>query len=109
MRVSIVARHPVPGETRTYAEQRLRRLERHAVLHDASLTIDRDARRITGASAEVVVHMHHTRLAARCVAADVREAIAGAVERADEQVRRRQERVAIRKGRPGADALPPRS
>jgi ribosomal subunit interface protein len=109
MRVSIVARHRVGGDTRAYAEQRLRRLERHAALHDASLTIDREASRVPEASAEVVVHMHHIRLAARCEAPNVREAIDGAVNRADEQVRRRQERVAVRKGRSGADARPPHS
>ncbi len=97
-------------DVRTYAEERLARLERHASLHDVTLTVSRDASLVPEASAEVVIHLHHYfRPAAHYQAATVREAIDGAVDRADEQVRRRQERIGSRKGRLGADALPPRS
>jgi ribosomal subunit interface protein len=107
MRVRVVVKQ-APPDTRAYAEQRLSRLERHAPLHDVSLTVRRDTRTVPEASAEVVMHLHHTRLAAHCEAPSVREAIDGAVERADAQVRRRQERVSSRRGRVGAGAVPPR-
>lgn len=109
MQVRVVARRQVPADARAYAEERLARLERHASLHDVTLTVSRDASLVPEASAEVVIHLHHVRLAAHHQAATVREAIDGAIDRADEQVRRRQERIGSRKGRLGADALPPRS
>jgi ribosomal subunit interface protein len=107
MRVRVVVKQ-APPDTRAYAEQKLSRLERHAPLHDVSLTVRRDISTVPQASAEVVMHLHHTRLAARCEASSVREAIDGAVERADAQVRRRQERVRSHRGQMGAGAPPPR-
>ncbi|HYA00349.1 MAG TPA: ribosome-associated translation inhibitor RaiA [Candidatus Binatia bacterium] len=109
MRLNVVTKHAVPADTREYAEQKLHRLERHASVQEASLTVDRDLALVPEASAEILVHIHHTVLTARCEAANVREAIDGAIDKADEQVRRLQERVTDRKGRVGADALPPRS
>jgi ribosomal subunit interface protein len=108
MHVNVVAKGHIPVDTRAYAEQKLTRLERHANLHDVRLLVHRDTHLVPPASAEIVVHLHHTRLTASCQGASVREAIDGAIEKADEQVRRRQDRVGERKGRLGADALPPR-
>src|ERR1700730_2915911 len=108
MRVTVTARKQLTADLREYAEEKLRRLERHANLHEVSLVIDRDSRRIPEAAAEVVVHIHHTRLAARAQAGTAREAIDKVVDKADEQIRRRKERVGNHKGRVGADAEPPR-
>ncbi len=108
MRVSIVTGHRVPPETRAYAEAKLRRLERHASLHDLGLTVQLATALVPAASAEIVLHVHRTRLAARCVAANVHEAIDGVIDKADEQVRRLRDRVTDRKGRIRADSEPPR-
>ena len=63
---------------------------------------------VPAASAEIVLHVHRTRLAARCEAANVHEAIDGVIDKADEQVRRFRDRVTDRKGRIRANAEPPR-
>jgi ribosomal subunit interface protein len=107
MRVSIVTGKHVPPGTREYAQQKLRRLERHANLDDVDLTVERAAALLPAASAEIVLHLHHTRLVARCEAAGVQEAIDGVIDKADEQVRRLHDRTTDRKGRTGADAEPP--
>lgn len=108
MRMSVVLRDPMPVDTRAYAEEKLGRLERHANLHDVRLTVGRGPGVRPPAVADIVVHLHHTHLAASGHAATVREAIDRAVERADEQVRRRQDRVTERKGQTAANARPPR-
>lgn len=105
MRVSITTRHPVSSAVREYAEQKLRRLERHASLHDIAMVIDHDAHRLPPATAEVIVHIHHVRLTARVDGTTVQEAIDRVIDRVDRQVLRRKERVTIRKGRVGADGL----
>jgi ribosomal subunit interface protein len=106
--MSVVLRDPMPEETRAYAEEKLSRLERHADVHDVRLTLGRDRGLHPPAAADIVVHLHHTRLAASCQGETVREAIDGAIARVDEQVRRRQDRVVERRGRTAADAGPPR-
>jgi ribosomal subunit interface protein len=108
MRMSVVLRDPLPEDTRAYAEEKLGRLERHANLHDVRLTVSRDPGVRPPAVVDIVVHLHHTRLVASCQAPTVREAIDRAVDRADEQVRRRQERVGEHKGQIAANARPPR-
>jgi len=108
MRISVTLRHQLPADIGEYAEQKLHLLERHGTnLHEVMITVDRDPNRVPEAWAEIVLHLHHTRLVARCEAAGVREAIDGAIDRADEQVRRRQDRVQSRRGGVGADAEPP--
>ena len=109
MQVKVVAKRQVPADARAYAEQKLLRLQRHASLHDVTLTVSRDNGLVPEAAAEVVIHLHRLRLAASCRAANVREAIDGVIDRAGAQVRRRQERVSSRKRRVGAAALSPRS
>jgi ribosomal subunit interface protein len=107
MRVSILIGHHVPPATRDYALVKLRRLERHANLDELDLTVERASAVLPEASAEIVLHLHHTRLVARCEAASVSEAIDGVIDKADEQVRRLHDRTTDRKGRIGADAEPP--
>lgn len=107
MNVNITARQRVPAEVREYAEEKLGRLARHANLHDISVVLDHEPRRGTDASAEIVVHLHHTRLAAKAQAATLHEAIDRALDKADEQIRRKRERVTEHKGQVGADAMPP--
>ena len=109
MSVSIVTGQHVPSDARAYAEVKLHRLERHANLHDVSLTVNREVGLIPEASAEIVLHLRRTRLVARFEGANVREVIDGVIDRADEQVRRLHDRVTDRKGRIKADAEPPRS
>ena len=108
MRVSIVTGHLVPPEARAYAQTKLRRLEHHASLDEVNLTLERETAALPASSAEVVLHLRHTRLSARCEAASVREAIDGVIDKADEQMRRHHDRVTDRKGRIRADAEPPR-
>jgi ribosomal subunit interface protein len=109
VRVSILLGHHVPPPAREYAQQKLRRLERHASIDAADLTVERPAPLLPEASAELVLHLAHTHLVARCEAAGVHEAIDGVVDKADEQVRRHHDRTTDRKGRIGADAEPPRT
>jgi ribosomal subunit interface protein len=108
MRVSIVTGRLVPPDTRAYAEAKLHRLERHASLHDVDLTVERATTLVPEASAEIVLHLHRTRLVARREATNVHEAIDGVIDKADEQIRRLHDRVTDRKGRVRADAEPPR-
>jgi ribosomal subunit interface protein len=108
MRVSIVTGHHVPPDARAYAEAKLRRLERHANLDEVNLTVELETALLPQASAEIILHVHRTRLSARQEAASVREAIDGVIDKADEQVRRHHDRVTDRKGRIRADAEPPR-
>ncbi len=107
MRVTIVARHPVPAELRAYAEEKLQRLERHGNVLEASLTLDHDARRVPPSSAELIVHLHHVRLSSHVEGTTLREAVDRVTDRADRQVRRRKERITTHKGKVGADGLDP--
>ena len=107
MRLTVAGRQRLEPEVRAYAEEKLRRLERHAHLHDVSLMLDHDSKRVPEAFAEVVVHLHHQRLAAKVDGTSLREAIDRVIDKADEQIRRRRERITDHKGRVGADAVPP--
>jgi ribosomal subunit interface protein len=108
MRVSVITGHHVPPEARAYAEARLGRLKHHATLDEVELTVERENAALPEASAEIVLHLRRARVSARCEAGSVHEAIDGAIGKADEQVRRRHDRVTDRKGRIRADAEPPR-
>jgi len=109
MRVTIVARHPVPEDLRAYGEQKLRRLERHGNVLEATLTLDHEPRRLPAASAELVVHLHHVRLTSRVEGATLREVVDRVTDRSDRQVLRRKERVTTHKGKVGADGVGPAS
>jgi putative sigma-54 modulation protein len=107
VRVTIAARHPIPDDIRAYAEQKLRRLERHGNVLEASLTLDHDTHRIPVASAELVVHLPHVRLSSSVEGVTLREAVDRVADRGDRQVLRRKERVTAHKGKVGADGLDP--
>jgi ribosomal subunit interface protein len=109
VRLTVTGRQRLPTDVRAYAEEKLRRLERHAALDDVSLILDHDSHRIPEAQAEVIVHLHHSRLAAKVDGQTLREAIDRVIDKADEQIRRKRERVTEHKGRLGADAVPANS
>ena len=106
-RLSITARQPLPDSMQGYARDKLRRLAKHASLHDVSMVIDHDIHSHRLSRVEVVVHLHHVRIAAQGQAPTLPEAIDMAVDRADRQVLQRKDRVTDRKGRVGADGILP--
>lgn len=106
-RVSITMRQSLPQGMEQYARQKLQRLERHVNLHDVRMIIDHDIHSHRLSRVEVVAHLQHVRIAAHGEAQTLPEAIDRAVDRADRQVLERRERVTDRKGRVGADGLPP--
>ena len=107
MAVTVTARQRLTPAVRRYAEEKLERLERHTHIDDLSLLIDCDPNRLPAASVEIIVHLYHTRLAAKCDAATVQEAIDLVVDKADRQVLRKKEKVTERKGRVSAAHPPP--
>ena len=102
-RVSVTMRQALPEAMESYARQKLKRLERHANLHDVSMIIDHDIHSHRLSRVDVVAHLHHVRIAAHGEALALPEAIDRAVDRADRQVLQRRDRVTGRKGRVGAD------
>lgn len=107
VRVTFVARHPVPDDLRDYAEDKLQRLSRHGSVLEASLTVDHDQHRTPPVSAELIVHLRHVRLSSHVQGTTLREAIDRVTDRADRQVLRRKERVKEHKGKVGADGVDP--
>ena len=106
MTLSVTARNRLAPEMRRYAEEKLERLQRHTTLHAVDMVIDDDPSRIPACFAEIIVHLHHTRLAAKVEAPTVQEAIDAVVDKADRQILRRKDRVTDHKGRPGAGTMP---
>ena len=102
-RVRITARQPLPDSMQAYARDKLRRLTKHANLHDVSMVIDHDIHSHRLSRVEIVAHLHHVRIAAQGQAPTLPEAIDLATQRADRQVLERKDRVTDRKGRVGAD------
>jgi len=98
MRMSISGRQRLHPGVRGYAEAKLARLDHHASLDDLTLILNFEQARVPPASAELIVHLHHTRFAVHAEAAGLREAIDAVADRADEQVRRRHDRVTSHKG-----------
>ncbi|MFN2568191.1 MAG: HPF/RaiA family ribosome-associated protein [Candidatus Dormibacteria bacterium] len=98
MSATVTARRPLAAPMISYAERKLQRLERHANLHDVSLLIDHDENRIPCCAAEVIVHIHHTRLAVKAEGKTIQEAIDRVIDKADRQVLRRKERVGQHRG-----------
>jgi ribosomal subunit interface protein len=107
VRVTVVARQPIPDDIKLYAEQKLRRLERHANVLEAALTLDHEQHRLPPVTAELIVHLHRVRLSSRVEGGTLREAIDRVADRGDRQVLRRKERVTAHKGKMGADGLGP--
>lgn len=92
MRVTVEGREHLPVDIREYAEEKSQRLSRHANLDDVSFLIDRDHKRVR-VTAELIVHLQHVRMASSAEGATFHEAIDRVIDIADEQVRRRKEKV----------------
>jgi putative sigma-54 modulation protein len=107
VRVTVVARHPVPTDLRSYAEEKLQRLARHGSVLEASLTVDHEQQRVPPASAELIVHLRHVRLSSHVEGATLREVIDRVADRGDRQVLRHKERIKEHKGKVGADGVGP--
>lgn len=107
MQLSVTARSRVDPELRSYAVQKLEKLERHdGRIHVARAVLDEDEHRVPHASAEVFVHLHHTRLAARCEGDTLREAIDRVADKMDRQILRQKERLKEHKGHTPAGSEP---
>lgn len=98
MSATVTARRPLAAPLIEYAEKKLERLERHANLHDVSLIIDHDVNRIPPCATEVIIHIHHTRMAVHAEGTTVQEAIDRVIDKADRQALRRKERVGEHRG-----------
>lgn len=110
MRLTVTARTRIDPELRTYAVEKLERLERHdGRIHEARAVLEEDDRRVPRASAEVIVHLHHHLIKARCDGTTLREAIDKVTDKVDRQVLSHKERVKEHKGKPaaGSDPLAP--
>jgi len=103
MRLTVTARSHLDPALRTYAVQKLAKLDRHdGSIHEARIVLEDDERRLPPASAEVFVHIGHDQLMARCEGAGVQEAVDRVIDKIDRQILRRKERVKEHKGRAGA-------
>jgi ribosomal subunit interface protein len=110
MRVTVTARNRLDPSLRTYASDKLGKLERHdGSLHEARIVLEEDDRRVPRASAEVVVHLRHGQLIARCEGSTLQEAIDLVVDKIHRQILRRKEKVKEHKGKAaaGSDPLAP--
>jgi putative sigma-54 modulation protein len=107
MRLTVTARSRLDPALRTYAVEKLARLERHdGSIHEARAVLEEDERRVPRASAEVFVHLRHEQLIARCDASSVQEAVDRVFDKIDRQIVRRKERVKEHKGRAAAGSDP---
>jgi len=110
MRLTVTARTRIDPAMRTYAVEKLERLDRHdGRIHAARAVLEEDDRRVPRASAEVFVHLHHTQVKARCDGATMREAIDKVADKIDRQILSHKERVKEHKGHAaaGSDPLAP--
>ncbi len=110
MRLTVTARTRVDPALRTYAVEKLARLERHdGRIHEARAVLEDDERRVPRASVEVFVHLHHTRVTARSDGTSLREAIDRVADKVDRQVVAHKDRVKEHKGHAaaGSDPLAP--
>jgi ribosomal subunit interface protein len=110
MRLTVTARTPLDPALRDYAVEKLARLERHdGAIHEARAVLEEDDRRVPRASAEVVVHLRHEHLVARCGGVSVQEAVDKVIDKIDAQILRRKDRLKEHKGKPaaGSDPLAP--
>jgi putative sigma-54 modulation protein len=107
MRLTVTARTRLDPALRTYAVEKLGKLDRHDdSIHEARVVLEDDERRLPRASAEVFVHLRHTQLMARCEGSTVQEAIDKVADKIDRQILRRKEKVKEHKGRPAAGSDP---
>ena len=104
MRVSVTTRGSKDDGVKEYAEEKLKRLDRHAGhVHEARLLIDFDVNRHPHCFAEVVAHVHHDQLVAKIEATAEREAVDLVFDKIDAQVRKHHDRATDHKGGIGAD------
>jgi putative sigma-54 modulation protein len=86
----------LPEALRSYAEQKIRRLDRHFDrILDARLELDRASRKSVdpAKTAELRIHVNGSILKGRVSAREIREAVDLVVDKIDEQLRRRKERI----------------
>jgi len=110
MHLTVTARTHLDPALRSYAEEKLARLDRHDTgIHGARAVLEDDVHRTPRASAEVFVHLRHEQLVARAEAATLREAVDRVLDKIDAQILRRKERVKEHKGKAaaGSDPLAP--
>ena len=110
MRLTVTARSRLDPTLRTYAVEKLAKLERHdGGIHEARAVLEEDERRVPRASAEIFVHLRHEQLIAHCDGSTIQEAVDRVVDKIDRQIVRRKERVKDHKGRAaaGSDPLAP--
>ncbi len=91
----------LPEALRAYAEQKIRRLDRHFDrIHDVRLELDHAGKRSAepAKTAELRVHVDGSILKGRVTAKELREALDLVVDKVDEQLRRRKERIKEHKG-----------
>lgn len=105
MRVTVTSRSTVGDHLRTYAEEKLDRLDRHARLHELRITLDSDPHHVPSGWAEIVAHLDHHRLVAKVEAPTLQAAIDLVVDKMDAQVRKRKDRLGEHKGSSGADGM----
>ena len=92
MQMTIGGPARLSSDVRQHAEEQLQRLERHARLHDISLILKRDAKRVM-AHAELIAHISRTRFVAQATGNNLMQAIDLAVDKADEQIRRHNDKI----------------
>jgi putative sigma-54 modulation protein len=89
---------PLPPTLRTYAEGKVRRLDRHYDrILDARLELDLAARK---SLAELLIHVHGAMVKGKATAQRMQEAVDLVVDKVDEQLRRRKERIKDHKALP---------
>jgi len=103
MRVSVTTRSSRDDGVREYAEEKLERLDRHAHLHEARLSVDFDLHRIPHCVAEVTAHVDRAHLVAKVEATTEREAVDLVVDKMDAQVRKHKDRATEHRGGGRAD------
>ncbi len=99
----IIHSHNVPLDQslKDYAEAKLRRLDRHFDrIVDARLEFDVDGRKSVDPEKTASLHVHVSRslLSAKAKARDLHEAVDLVVDKLDEQLRRRKERITTHRG-----------
>jgi putative sigma-54 modulation protein len=94
---------PLPPTLRTYAEGKVRRLDRHYDrILDARLELDLAARKSLDPPkvAELLIHVHGAMVKGKATAQRMQEAVDLVVDKVDEQLRRRKERIKDHKALP---------
>jgi putative sigma-54 modulation protein len=92
---------PLDQTLREYAEAKLRRLDRHFDrIVDARLELDLDGRKSVdpAKTAALYVHVSRNLLSAKVRARDLHEAVDLVIDKLDEQLRRRKERLTAHRG-----------